>query len=335
MVVDIPRRVVHGGTGKLVKEKNTGNVLDFSASVNPFPPRVDWHCDPASLEYYPDDSYSLLKERIATVFHRKPEEVCVGNGSIEIIRAFCAVVLGHAGTPRTFYLEPPTFGEYEFSARLAGAEPVTTPAGADVWFVCNPNNPTGQLLAKSEILAKREKLLPQNGILFCDEAFIGLADPRESISGVVDPGLFVLHSLTKTFAVPGLRFGFGLGDPVLVEQVETVRCPWSVNAYAEAFALCALTRLDDLAVSRRKIAGERRTVMAELEGMGLSCRPSATNFILVTGNGPAGPLVAALAQKGILVRDCTSFGLPASFRIAIRTPDENRQLLEALAACVH
>ena len=81
------------------------------------------------------------------------------------------------------------------------------------------------------------------GILFCDEAFISLADPRESIADIRDPHLFVLHSLTKSFAVPGLRIGFGFGDRELVEKIETARSPWCVNAYAEAFAMEALLHI--------------------------------------------------------------------------------------------
>ncbi|HSQ93521.1 MAG TPA: histidinol-phosphate aminotransferase family protein, partial [Methanoregula sp.] len=96
MAVDFPKRVIHGGTGKRQREKTRENVLDFSASVNPFPPSFNWHCDRSSLSAYPDDTYSGLKERIGTVFCRDPEEICVGNGSIEIIRVFSAVTLGRA-----------------------------------------------------------------------------------------------------------------------------------------------------------------------------------------------------------------------------------------------
>ena len=93
MAVDFPKRVVHGGTGKRQLERTRKNVLDFSASVNPFPPHFEWHCDPKFLASYPDDSYYELKKRIGAVFHRNPEEISVGNGSIELIRVFCQVVL--------------------------------------------------------------------------------------------------------------------------------------------------------------------------------------------------------------------------------------------------
>ncbi|PKL64170.1 MAG: class I and II aminotransferase [Methanomicrobiales archaeon HGW-Methanomicrobiales-3] len=334
MVVDFPKRVIHGGTGKRQREKTHKNVLDFSASVNPFPPAIDWNVDTIDLSCYPDDTYSELKDRIAQVFSRDPAEICVGNGSIEIIRAFCSVTLGRAAKNAKFFIEPPTFGEYELSARLAGAERTLNPDAAGVCFVCNPNNPTGILRPRTELLDQLDHIKRNGGLLFCDEAFIGLSDPRESLAGIQDPALFVLHSLTKTFSVPGLRIGFGFGDPDLVEKIETFRCPWSVNALAEAFAMEALLHLDELEKSRDAIFRERDRLVSAISSLGLTCMPSAVNYLLVDCGRTATPLCEALAGHNILVRDCTSFGLPTSIRIAVRTHDENSQLLEALASCV-
>jgi threonine-phosphate decarboxylase len=334
MAVDFPKRVVHGGTGKRQREKTREMVLDFSASVNPFPPKIDWHCNTTDLSYYPDDTYSELKDRIGQVFCRDPSEICVGNGSIEIIRVFCSVMLGRAAGTGRFFIEPPTFGEYELSAQLAGAERTVLPEKADVHFVCNPNNPTGALRSRTELLAELETVKRHDGILFCDEAFIGLSDPLQSLADIRDPCLFVLHSLTKSFSVPGLRIGFGFGDPDLIEKIETARSPWCVNAYAEAFALQALLHLDDLAESRTAIASERNRLVSGIGDLGLACQPSSVNYILVDCGKDVAPLCSALARKNILVRNCTSFGLPACIRIAVRTADENSQLLEALGSCV-
>jgi threonine-phosphate decarboxylase len=335
MAADFPKRVIHGGTGKRQREKTHEMVLDFSASVNPFPPTVDWHADPADLSCYPDDSYSELKERIGQVFHRDPSEICVGNGSIEIIRVFCSVVFRLSTGTGNFFIDPPTFGEYELSARLAGAERTIDPEKAGVRFVCNPNNPTGVLRPREELQQELDRVRRNNGILFCDEAFIHLADPRQSLSDIRDENLFVLHSLTKSFSVPGLRIGFGFGDPDLVEKIETARSPWCVNAYAEAFALQALLHMDDLAVSRDAIASERNRLISGIRDLGLTCRPSSVNYLLVEYGKDVGSLCADLTHRHILVRDCTSFGLPTCIRIAVRTADENSRILEALASCVH
>lgn len=335
MAIGFPQRVVHGGIGKRQQEKTRKTVLDFSASINPCLPQFSWHLDPECLKYYPDDSYSALKERIGQVFCRDPEEICVGNGSIELIRAFCAVRYRDPEIPRTFFTDAPTFGEYELSAALAGASRVTDPKNASVQFLCNPNNPTGHLHSKDEVQRKVSAVQESGSILFCDEAFIELSDPQQSVSDVRNPSLFVLRSLTKCFAVPGIRFGYGFGDPELVQKIETARSPWCVNAYAEAFAMEALLHLDELAISRAAIESERAFLVSELEALGMKCTPSRANYILFDCGRNASPLCEALSDRSVLVRDCTSFGLPTCIRVAVMTREENRALIEAFAACVY
>lgn len=331
MITDFPVREVHGGTGKRQREKTRENVLDFSASVNPFPPRFPWQPDLSFLEHYPDDRYIELKAQISRSFHRPAEEICVGNGSIELIRVFCSVVLA---ANKKFYTEPHTFGEYGLSARLAGAHMAGTSSDADVTFLCNPNNPTGLLRKKNEMICHLEECTSHGGLLFCDEAFIELSDPAQSLVDIRDPGLFVLHSLTKSFSVPGIRFGYGFGDPDLIERLEITRPPWSVNAFAESYAMAALRHLDELAGSRAALAVEREFLAAGISSVGLSPGRSEANFILVECGHDVSVLCRCLLQRNILVRDCTSFGLPTCIRVAVRTREENRVLLEALSACM-
>jgi len=331
VVIDFPEREIHGGTGKREREKTRKNVLDFSASINPFPPAFPWHMDLTTLEQYPDDGYCELKEQIALTFGRTPEEICVGNGSIELIRVFCSIML--RGNKK-FFTESHTFGEYALSARLAGACRTKTSREADVSFLCNPNNPTGTLRKKPEMIAYLEEIKSGGGLLFCDEAFIELSDPAQSLVDVCDPALFVLHSLTKSYSVPGIRFGYGFGDPDLIEKIEIARPPWSVNAYAEAYALQAFRHREELAGSRAAIAAERDILTAGMNALGLRCCPSSANYILVKCGREVASLCGCLAHRDILVRDCNSFGLPDCIRVAVRTRDENQQLLEALSACM-
>lgn len=335
MAFDFPERVVHGGTGKLQREKTHKTVLDFSASTNPYPPTFAWTPNPRDLSYYPDDNYTELKERIGKIFRRDPSEICVGNGSIELIRVFCSVLFRDPCCKKLFFTDMPTFGEYSLSARLAGAKQTGTMESADVEFLCNPNNPTGTLLKKTEVLARAQSHKDTGSILFCDEAFIELSDPHQSIADVCDPGLFVLRSITKCFSVPGLRFGYGFGDSDLIEKIETARSPWTVNAFAESYAMEAFLHMNELEASRIAIDRERDWLVAHLTSLGLICYPSSVNFLLVNCKRNVASLCECLAQNNILVRNCTSFGLPECIRIAVRTREENSCLIEVLAACVH
>jgi threonine-phosphate decarboxylase len=332
MAVPYKNKVEHGGCGKRQFEKTQKNVLDFSASTNPHPPAVLWECDPFYIEHYPDDNYTRLKEVIAHTFGRDADEICVGNGSIELIRVFCHVAFQKN---RTFYTETPTFGEYEYSARLAGGMKVQDIKDAEIRFFCNPNNPTGSLRTRDAMLSLLSDIRSPDGILCADEAFIELSDPGQSLADCRHDHLLVLRSLTKCFAVPGLRFGYGFAEPDLILRMEAMRPPWSVNACAESFALRAFSHYDELAESRHFIGREREWLYEHLSALGLSCMPSSANFLLIDIRRPADSLCKKLRSFDILVRDCTSFGLPTMIRIAVRTRDENRCLLEALSACMH
>jgi threonine-phosphate decarboxylase len=323
----IPERAPHGGLAW--HEQDERDWLDFSANLNPFPPRVGWVPDPTCLEHYPDDRYPALREAIARTFGRHPEEVTVGNGSIEVIRAFCMAALGPGDR---VCIDRPTFGEYRVAAELAGAGATTGTDGTAARFLCNPNNPTGALLARPVVETALAET-PETARFFVDEAFIELADPSASMIDMEDDRVFVLRSMTKAFAVPGLRLGFGFGDPELVDRCERCRAPWSVNAFAETFALAALREYPALEESRRQIRGERDRLVAGLDNLGFQPMPASANFVCAVSPVPLERLMAVLARRCIRVRDCASFGLPGTIRVAVRTRDENRQLLEGLGAC--
>ena len=324
-----PEKVVHGGKIKQIREDTGRSVIDFSANLNPFAPAVTVDFSPDLLGSYPDDRYMVLKETISAIFKRPVNEIAVGNGSIELIRVFCLATLSPGTRVR---IENPTFGEYELSARLAGALPASPGEQAAVRFICNPNNPTGNLLPRGDILDMA--VACSGGHLFVDEAFIELSDPAQSVADVRDPALFILRSLTKCFSVPGIRFGYAFGDADLIRKVETIRPPWSVNTFAEQYALAAFRMYDQLEASRRTITREREWLAGELTRFSLTIHPSAANFLLLTFPFDVGPLCARLLKGGILVRDCHSFNLPDSVRIAIRTRDENRLLVEVLERCL-
>jgi threonine-phosphate decarboxylase len=327
----ISDKVLHGGTVKKLRESRGISIIDFSASMNPSPPPLDPALDPRDLEYYPDDSYTLLKETIGRLFNRRVDEIAVGNGSIELIRVFCSCVLSPGDHVR---IPSPTFGEYGYSARLAGAGPAGKDVSPKVTFLCNPNNPTGVLLPAREVGKVLTSVAEEGGMLFLDEAFIELSDPGQSMVGHRDPSLFILRSLTKCFSIPGIRFGYGFGDPDLIARIEATRPPWSVNAYAEHYALLSFAHYNELEQSRKYIEREREWLYSRLADLPVRVNPSQANFILVDLATDVTSLCEDLIRHGILVRDCHSFGLPHSIRIAIRTRDENSLLIEAMHECL-
>jgi threonine-phosphate decarboxylase len=329
---DIKEKVIHGGIAKRSQEITGKCILDFSANINPFPPAVVWDASRALLEQYPDDSYARLKEVIAARFSRNVDEITVGNGSIELIRVFCSVLCKEG---MGVWREDPTFGEYELSASLAGARVVPHIKDAEIAFLCNPNNPTGLLRTKHEVQEMLGDFSQSGKILFLDEAFIELSNPAESLIDIRNENLFLIRSLTKSFAVPGIRFGYGFGDPGVISRLEVARPPWSVNAYAESFAIAAFRHYRDLERSRTRITEERGWVSVKCSDLDLGVHPSSANFLLLDLKIPARVLCQRLLEHDILIRDCSSFGLPFCVRVAVRSREENRRLIEAMSVCLH
>jgi len=329
MPSEFPKKAVHGGKIQEMRRRFGDALLDVSASMNPFVPEFPCAYNHEDLAVYPDDSYTELKEKIASVFRRDVEEICVGNGSAEIIRVFCKVTDG-----KTCRIDMPTFGEYGLSAKLAG-KTVVQHAPADIRFICNPNNPTGILTPRAEMVNRLKEAEDNSSMLFVDEAFMELAEKDESIADIRSENLFVMRSITKCFTVPGIRFGFGFGDAELIEKIETARTPWTVNAFAEQYAMAALDHYEELKESAAKITDERNWYIEALGKLGLSCYPSQVNFITIQLNRPAETVCAAMLEKGVSVRDCTSFELPECIRVSVETREKNCRVLEALAECLH
>lgn len=326
-------KVRHGGARQIKFENCTESVIDFSASLNPFPPEIGWNSSNVSISEYPDDSYPELKEAISKNFRCRPDEVCVGNGSIEIIRSFFQAVLERGDAVLT---DPHTFGEYDLSIRLAGGFS-TVDAGQKYAFrvICNPNNPTGSLISRKEMLEIVDIEKSSGRRIFIDEAFMDLADTNESLIDSRSEGTFISRSITKSFAVPGIRFGFGIGDPDLIERIEIARTPWGVNSYACYYFLLAMKNYDKLEKSRKLIRYERDRICDTFNSLGIRYFPPHANFILIKTPVSASDLTSDLLSHGIFVRDCTSFGLSDCIRIAVRNTEENNLFLEALKSCLH
>ncbi|HID65179.1 MAG TPA: histidinol-phosphate aminotransferase family protein [Anaerolineae bacterium] len=330
-------------------------VIDFSANANPYgpSPRVRAVLAGVPLDRYPDAQALALRERLAQVHRLTPDHVIVGNGTTELIWLLGMAYL-QRGDP--VVIIGPTFGEYCAAAGLMGARVIEyrAPAAADfqpdvnaiaariqqqqprLTFLCNPNNPTGLYLAREAV----ETLAAAcgEGLLVVDEAyraFVAGPWPSEPLVkrgpglSPVEGNVVLLRSMTKNHALAGLRLGYALASPEVVATLRKVQPSWSVNAAAQAAGLAALSEEDHLRETLPRIAEAKAYLAEELTGLGLRVVPSAANFLLVeVGDGRA--LRRKLLSHGLMVRDCTSFGLPEYVRIAARRMEECRRLIETL-----
>jgi histidinol-phosphate aminotransferase len=341
---------VHGGIDYAELNKtdvSPETILDFSVSCNPFgaPPGIREALAATSLERYPDSEAGELKQALAAKLNTSPGKLITGSGSTELIRLIATAYF----EPNDLVLIPqPTYGEYEVACHLADTKILKQPVlkepdfqlnVAEVTnllqqhrpkavFLCNPNNPTGQYMSREQVGHIMSSC--RDSLVILDEAYIAFTDNAWSSQDMVDLGnLVVLRSMTKDYALAGLRLGYAIAAEPIISVLKHVRPPWNVNAPAQKAGILALNNDSYLKECNSKIREARDFLIKELERLGLSPLPSQTNFFLAkVGNATA--LRQALLNKGILVRDCTSFGLPQYIRLAPRTLPECQKLIESI-----
>ena len=207
-------------------------------------------------------------------------------------------------------------------------------------FLCHPNNPTGQVMNRLAMRELAEVVDRQQGWLIVDEAFIDYCQTQSVVSLLrTHPRMMVLRSLTKFYAMPGLRIGYLVGASKVVDQLKDRQPPWSVNSLAQEFS-CAVLRDHAYAIkSRAFMEHERSRFMRGLRSLpGLRVYQSAANFVLIELPAwtSAGMVTDRLVSERLLVRDCSTVpGLTTQMiRVAIKTAKENQRLMAALGACV-
>ena len=349
-------RPVHGGLNFAELEAmglNPGDVTDFSASINPMGPPVGAleAAKAIQMESYPDPDCHELKRAIADKLKVDPNCILPGNGSTELIHLISRAFLGPEDSAVVF---GPTFGEYSAACRTEGVEPTIITAqeqGIDgslfewdiphalslissvspsVVFLCNPNNPTGVYLS-GERVREIARALRGTGVLVLDEAYIPFVDgpwnssPLLSLDNVV-----LLRSMTKDYALTGLRLGYLLAPEAMVNRIRRFQYSWSVNAAAQAAGIAALSDSDHVKRGRETVRQGKEYLGTAARHLGIECPPSAANFLLMKVGRGHQVRTALLKEHRICVRDCASFGLPKYIRIGVKTMEDNRRLIDSL-----
>ncbi len=346
-------RAQHGGPHS-VPGGSAGGVVDFSTNAGPLrTPRVVvaalWRAADTAFAY-PDPDAKELCAAIARRHRISAKSVIAGNGATEIIYEYCRAFLG----PKTHVLvQAPTFAEYASAARLCGAR-VSRHRTMDVAedaagfisripkkgcvFLCNPNNPTGALVARKLVLEIADTASKRGSQLFVDECFAELCPRDESVIGNVrtHDNLFVVRSFTKLFGIPGVRIGYGVGPVRVTAPMNEARVPWSVSGLGQSAGIAALGCRGHAAKSADAAAREVDYLYTAINAMdGMSAMPSMANFVLARSSRYTGAQIRSrLLKKGMLVRDCSSFeGLDPSFiRIGVRSHRENAALVRMLGS---
>jgi histidinol-phosphate aminotransferase len=321
-------------------------VLDFSVNSNPYgpSPRVHEAMNGVPLDRYPDRDSVALRRMLSRRFNTHPNRILVGNGTSELIQMLCFAYLERGD--RVLALAH-TFGEYQRAASLMGGRYFEFQTSAEdgfqvdvtemrvslaghrpkIFFLCNPNNPTGAMLPAA-LINDLVREFPQT-LFAVDEAYMAFADTNESIVSNTAENLVVLCSVTKDYALAGLRLGYAVGSTAVIEAMSRVRPAWNVNALAQAAGIAAIGDDAYLQATMKKLRAAKLDFREQLEYVGAELVPSSVHYFLMKV-GNAATCRSELLKERIQVRDCFSFDLPAYIRIATKRQEENDRLVAVL-----
>jgi histidinol-phosphate aminotransferase len=322
-------------------------VIKLNTNENPYPPsprvmEAIQTFDPEWLRRYPNATADAFRDEAARLHGVGRDMIIAGNGSDEIL---ALVVRAFVGPGEAIAWPEPTYSLYPVLAEIGEARGLAVPwdsgwqlpseallrAGARAVFFANPNAPSGTLVPVDTIRALARRL---EGLLLVDEAYIDFCElaGADSVALVADcPNLLVSRTLSKGYALCGLRLGYAVAAPAVVSQMMKVKDSYNCNAIAIAAGRAALLDRGYAASTWQAVRDERARVSAELERRSFVVVPSQANFVLATvPGGDGGACYRRLKQRGILVRHFDKPGLADKVRITIGRRDENDALLAAL-----
>lgn len=348
----------HGGNIKQICVKygiNSDEIIDFSASINPLGcPAVvrkavsDQFND---ILHYPDSQCTDLRKTIAEKIPCNESNVIIGNGSNELF-----YLIPRALKPKKGVLLQPTFGEFKdafCNSNIEVVEIINDDKDFPVIntntsmlksvedcmsFLCNPNNPTGQLIRKEDIIELVND--NPNRLIVIDEAFMDFVEDDEKYSVIKDAplmdNLIVVRSLTKFYGFPGLRLGYLVSNESIVTKLMRYKEPWTVNIIAQIAGMAAINDKEFAINTRQYVSGEKTFLYDGLTKInGIHPFQPTVNFILVRIDDvgiTSSAIQNLLLKNNILIRNCSNFvGLDENyFRVAVKTREENRKLLNEL-----
>lgn len=350
---------LHGGNVyKAAEQLNMprNKLLDFSANINPlgFPDEVRniiiSHID--DIIHYPDPEGLELLKAAGDYYGVNPECLLPGNGSVELINITLETL-----RPIKVIIPSPTFSEYARCARARGikVELIDMTKNKFTWdmklfkemeisiekncllVLCNPNNPTGKLISKNEIKTIIESLEDKGSFLLLDEAFMDFVAESQSLIKEVEKhkNLIILRSLTKFFALPGLRLGFAACNEWLKQKMMQLKDPWNINTLAGFVGSEVLKDESFIIRTKQFISQEKEYIFNSLNDIkGLLVFHPEANFVLarITGGKTSGELSRKLRKHAILIRQCSNFDFldDTFFRVAVKKRDENNILIRAI-----
>ncbi|MBI3601411.1 MAG: histidinol-phosphate transaminase [Candidatus Omnitrophica bacterium] len=329
------------------------SVIKLASNENPYPPSpkaVEAMTKTArGVNRYPDGGCFLLRRALAKHLKVGENQLIFGNGSDEII---VLAVKAFVGQGDEVIIAKPSFLIYEIACCLAGAKIHQVPLKnfrydlkgmkdklskrTRMVFLGNPDNPAGTYINTREV-ADFMKTVGKQALVFFDEAYFEYVHAKDYPDTIqlmkTYPNVITARTFSKMYALAGLRIGYGIGQPRMVDILNRLREPFNVNSLAQAAAVAALSDQGYYRRIAREVEQQRRYLYRCLEGMGLPYEESFTNFILIQIKNAA-QIANALLRKGVIIRDMNVWGLKGFIRVSIGTPLENKRFIQTLGEII-
>jgi len=325
------------------------SIIKVASNENPFGPSplalAAMQKVLANLNLYPDGNAFYLKQKLAAKLGIEPSNLILGNGSNEIIEFVSHALLAPGAD---VVVSQFCFAIYPIVAKMFGANVISVPAqnyGHDlpamlqaitpktrIVFVANPNNPTGTLASREEVIQLVNDV-PDDVLLVMDEAYIEFLDDAVDLVPLIRLGvrknLILMRTFSKIYGLAGLRVGYGIGNPDLVAALEKTRQPFNINSLAQAAALAALDDDEHVRKTRANNFGGLQFFEKAFRDLKLEFIPSFANFILVRV-GVGQKVFDAMQKQGVIVRPMGGYQLPEWIRISVGTRQENERCVDVL-----
>jgi histidinol-phosphate aminotransferase len=335
---------------ELKRELGIDEVVKLASNENPYgasPKAIEAASDAGlQLHRYPDPRGHELRQALAAHHDVAPEELCLGNGSNELIDLVCRVfasrgehaVFGHPSFP--CYRIGAVAQELSFTAvplreHLSWnvddlLDAVT--AGTKLLFVSNPNNPTGSYIPENE-LERLLRSLPERVIAVIDEAYFEYADAADFVPATelrnTRERLVILRTFSKAYGLAALRVGYALATPEIIAALNRLRAPFNVGTPGQVAAKAALADDTHLRASVAATIADRGRLAKALQAAGLRVAPTQANFVLVDLQRPGRSVYEALLREGVIVRPMSE-PLQSWIRVTVGKPEENERFLDTL-----
>ena len=339
------------GEQEILEQYDVDDVVKLSSNENPqgCALAVEKFLQEKNVNYgrYPDGECRDLREELADFYDIDYEQIVVGNGSDEIIDFALNLVVSPGDE---VIMADPTFSQYELSAKVKGAKAVQVPLDEEykhdldamleavnektrIVFICDPNNPTGTIVPAEEMKEFLEQIR-DDILVVIDQAYYEFVKSDEYFTALQHieehPNLLIMRTFSKIFGLAGLRVGYGIGSPEIIEAMHRIRKPFNVNSIAQSAAIKALNCRRHLYNCRQLNNNQREFFQQNLDDLGIEYIPSQANFILINTELPAQKAFEHFASNGVVVRTAESFGLDKWIRLTLPPNKYTDRVLDAL-----